>query len=535
MRRIRRLGREGLSVAAAGVLLFAACTETLDAGFNRPHGPLPVDQTNPVILYQDDWSGDWLGEYAVLLASSGGPPLADIIINASKTWGDLGINTSGWNDLVNAASASGLPNIPDVTSSAGVALTMPANGQIDSTTPNNSLGAQHIRDVSSKLSQPNLPVVVVSGTSLTDLADAYLIDHTVVDRVVVVASLGGYSAPNASMNAPNGDMDPWADWIVAQRFRYIQVSAYYDQTGRRHDDGSPQPASKSAGQPVRDQAAQHHQRAASCRSGRASRDGAAGFHGFSPADVARHVRRIRWDPRTAAGARSERQRLGRHPDRGAAGQVEPLADAPRSANVRTLTAIGRRPAARLAPGERCSRRRRQIVAESRAKIPKRPSPRPGLLWQLHPLAAPPSPLPLPPVLPVVPEPPVPETPPLADEPPLPVAPPVAARPPLPVTPPVPLAPPLPVAPLPAAPPVPVTIVPPVPPADPPRPPVPIPPVPEIPPLPVAPPVPWLRCRRSRLFRPIRSRRPSPRFHPFLFPRCRHRRWTRRPVHRTSTS
>jgi len=218
-------------VAAAAVVLFAACTETLDAGFNRPPGPLPVDQTNPVILYEDDWSGDWLGEYAVLLASSGGPLLAGIVVNASKLWGDLSINTSGWNDLVNAARSSGLPNIPDVTSSAGAALTMPANGQIDSTTPNNSAGAQRIRDLSSQLSQPNLPVVVVAGTSLTDLADAYLIDHSVVDRVVVIAALGGYSAPDASMNAPNGDMDPWADWIVAQRFRYIQVSAYYDQTG----------------------------------------------------------------------------------------------------------------------------------------------------------------------------------------------------------------------------------------------------------------------------------------------------------------
>jgi hypothetical protein len=217
-------------VTAAGLLLFAACTETLDAGFNRPRGPLPVDQTNPVILYQDDWSGDWLGEYAALLANSGGPPLAGIVVNASKIWGDLNINTSGWNDLVDAATASGLQNIPPVTSSAGAALTMPANGQIDSTTANNSRGAQLIRDLSSQLSQPNLPVVVVAATSLTDLADAYLIDHSVVDRVVVVASLGGYSAPNATMNAPNGDMDPWADWIVAQRFRYIQVSAYYDQT-----------------------------------------------------------------------------------------------------------------------------------------------------------------------------------------------------------------------------------------------------------------------------------------------------------------
>jgi hypothetical protein len=231
LRRGRPLGTEELWVAAIGAVLFAACTDNLDAGFNRPRGPLPVDQANPVILYQDDWSGDWLGEYAVLLANSGGPPLAGIVINASKIWGDLDINVSGWNDLVNAARSSGLKNIPGVTPSAGAPLVVPADGQIDSTVSNNSAGAQLIRDLSTQLSQPGLPVVVVSATSLTDLADAYLIDHSVVDRVVVVAALGGYSAPNASMNAPNGDMDPWADWIVAQRFRYIQVSAYYDQTG----------------------------------------------------------------------------------------------------------------------------------------------------------------------------------------------------------------------------------------------------------------------------------------------------------------
>ena len=230
MARRRPPGRRGSWAAAVGAVLLAACTETLDAGYNRPPGLLPVDAANPVILYEDDWSGDWLGEYAVLLANSGGPPLVGIVVNASKIWGDLSINASGWNDLVTAAQSSGLPNIPRVTASAGAALTMPSDGQIDSTTPNDSAGAQLIRDVSRDVSQPNLPVVVVSGTSLTDLADAYLVDHTVVDRVVVVASLGGYTAPNASMGAPNGDMDPWADWIVSQRFRYVQVSAYYDQT-----------------------------------------------------------------------------------------------------------------------------------------------------------------------------------------------------------------------------------------------------------------------------------------------------------------
>jgi hypothetical protein len=214
----------GLAVVAS------ACTEILDAGHSLPHG-LPVDERNPVILYQDDWSGDWLGEYAVLFANSGGPPLAGIVVNASKIWTNLSINASGWNDLVAAARSSGLKNIPDVTASAGAPLVRPADGQIASTSPNHSAGAQLIVDVSRGLSTPGRPVVVVAATSLTDIADAYLVDPTVVDRVVVVAALGSFAAPNGIMGGPNGDMDPWADWIVAQRFRYVQVSSYYDQTG----------------------------------------------------------------------------------------------------------------------------------------------------------------------------------------------------------------------------------------------------------------------------------------------------------------
>lgn len=212
-------------------MVASACTEILDAGHSRPHELLPVDERNPVILYQDDWSGDWLGEYAVLFANSGGPPLAGIVVNASKIWTNLNINASGWNDLVAAARSSGLKGIPDVTASAGAPLVRPADGLIDSTAPNHSAGAQLIVDVSRGLSTPERPVVVVAATSLTDIADAYLVDPTVIDRVVVVAALGSFAAPNGIMGGPNGDMDPWSDWIVTQRFRYVQVSSYYDQTG----------------------------------------------------------------------------------------------------------------------------------------------------------------------------------------------------------------------------------------------------------------------------------------------------------------
>jgi hypothetical protein len=225
------VGRFGRGASVLALLAVGGCTETLDAGHSRQHGMLPVDERNPVILYQDDWSGDWLGEYAMLLANSGGPPLAGIVVNASRFWPILSQNASGWKDEIAAARASGLKNIPAVTASAGTQLARPLNGDIDATRPNHSAGAQLIVDVSRQLSTPWRPVVVVSATSLTDIADAYLLDHTVVDRVVVVAALGIFVEPNGTMGGPNGDMDPWADWIVTQRFRYVQVSVYYDQVG----------------------------------------------------------------------------------------------------------------------------------------------------------------------------------------------------------------------------------------------------------------------------------------------------------------
>jgi len=219
-----------LRLTLALALAAVACGGTLDAGRDLPHGLLPVDERNPVIVDNDLATDNWMGVYAVLLANSGGPPLAGIIVNASKYWGDVKANTSGWNDLLMAASSSGLRNLPDVTPSTGTPLARPADGRIDMTPPNRSAGADLIVRLSRRLSLPWRPVVVLAGTQLTNLADAYLMDHSVVDRVVVVAALGSYAAPDGAMSAPNGELDPWADWIVAQRFRYVQVSAFYDQT-----------------------------------------------------------------------------------------------------------------------------------------------------------------------------------------------------------------------------------------------------------------------------------------------------------------
>jgi len=220
------------ALSAAAALSALACEGgSIDLGADLPHGSLPVDERNPVILSNDSATDNWTGEYAMLLANSGGPPLVGIVVNPSTYWPDLATNMSGWNQLIAAARSSGLRNIPDATASGDDPLVRPADGQIKSTTPNQSEGAKLILDLSARLSLPWRPVVVVTGSRLTEVADAYLMDSSVADRVVVVSALGEVASNGTAMGWPNGELDPWADWIVSQRFRYIQINGYYDQLG----------------------------------------------------------------------------------------------------------------------------------------------------------------------------------------------------------------------------------------------------------------------------------------------------------------
>jgi hypothetical protein len=223
------VSRRAVSLHVLLLLTAAACGGTLDAGWNEPRGRLPVDERNPIILCNDGATDNWQGEYAVLFASTGGPSLAGIVINAGWPWTDLDENMTGWQEMVNAARDSGLKGIPDPLASNGPSLARPDDGNIDSTEPNRSEGARFIVETSQQLSMPNRPVVVVTGGGMTDVADAYLMDHALPERVVVVSALGTTKTNGAAMGLPNGQLDTWADVIVAQKFRYVQVSAYsYD-------------------------------------------------------------------------------------------------------------------------------------------------------------------------------------------------------------------------------------------------------------------------------------------------------------------
>jgi hypothetical protein len=224
---------KGWSALAVGLAWAAGgCLEARNLGTSVPHDPrLPVDERNPIVLTNDGPNDNWQGEYAILLANSGGPPLVDIIVNTSGPWPDIDENIAGWRGLVSAAKRSGMRNVPEPITSIGRALVRPASGAIEDTAPNRSEGALRILDKSRTVSLPYRPLVVVTGGRLTDVADAYLIDATVAERVVVVASLGTATSSGGAMGIPNGEMDPWADAIVSARLRFVQVSAYYSQAG----------------------------------------------------------------------------------------------------------------------------------------------------------------------------------------------------------------------------------------------------------------------------------------------------------------
>jgi len=211
----------------------SGCNETFDAGSNHPHGHLPlIDERNPILLVNDSEAENWQGEYAMLLANGGGPRLVGIVVGTSPNAPDVESNITDWRNLVAKAQASGLAGIPDPKESVGEPLKRPASGEIGQTNPNHSGGASAILEAAASYSLPYRPLVVVTGGRLTDVADAYLVDPTVAEKVVVLSSLGRLTdSGGATMGNPNGEMDPWADVIVATRFpNYIQVSAFYDQT-----------------------------------------------------------------------------------------------------------------------------------------------------------------------------------------------------------------------------------------------------------------------------------------------------------------
>jgi hypothetical protein len=210
-------------------LALTGCGGKLDAGYDVPHGALPVDERSAVVMINDGARDNWQGEYAALLASTGQLRLRGLIVNSSAEYPSVETNVLNFREMLWAARESGLEHLPEATASIAPALTRPASGTIEDTVPNGSEGARLILDAAAAHGTAVHPLAIATGGALTDVADAYLLDPTVADRVVVVASLGQTAGEGAQTFEPNGNRDSWATTIVVSRMRYVQVNGYYDQ------------------------------------------------------------------------------------------------------------------------------------------------------------------------------------------------------------------------------------------------------------------------------------------------------------------
>lgn len=221
------LGWPGLGLIAPLGLL--GCSGVLDAGYDTPHGQLPVDERSAMIVLNDGPRDNWQGEYAIVLAAAARLQLVGIVVDGSGVYPDLQENVAGFRRMIEAARQSGMQNLPDPTASVSRMLERPASGSIEDTVPNRSEGARLILDAAARYGSELHPLVIATGSPVTDVADAYLMDPTLPERAVVVSSLGSATDDGALAGVPNGDTDAWATVIVTNRMRYVQVNGFYDQ------------------------------------------------------------------------------------------------------------------------------------------------------------------------------------------------------------------------------------------------------------------------------------------------------------------
>jgi hypothetical protein len=182
---------------------------------------LGVGRDNPLI-YDNDWWFDTPDKnYLWAKTSLGQADLkGNIVTRDLWDWQKGYVYTlqQGMADAeksVGIARRSGLKGIPDPVPGCDAVFERPASGYIRDTKIVPSKGSELIVAEARKASWDK-PLVVFVGGPLNTVANAYLMDPTIADRMVVfMTDLCGY----------NGK-DPWANYIVASRCKLVNYGAH---------------------------------------------------------------------------------------------------------------------------------------------------------------------------------------------------------------------------------------------------------------------------------------------------------------------
>lgn len=128
--------------------------------------------------------------------------------------------------------ASGLKNIPTPVKGSSRELKKPSNGNIDSTVLESSPGADLIIQ-EAKLSTPEKPLVIFMGGQSSTVANAYLKDNTIADRVVLFHINGYWNGGTDGYNTA----DEWATYILIKRMKYVCVNVKFPENRKYWYDG----------------------------------------------------------------------------------------------------------------------------------------------------------------------------------------------------------------------------------------------------------------------------------------------------------
>lgn len=199
-----------------------------DAGVVEPpfFGP-----ANPVIYINDYPRSVYTDAYIYALAANKDIQLRGVISSGNDCHCDNGDNYPISNtpatrtEWIRAAREAGFQNIPDNTNGTqGPALEEPSSRKPADTVRIGSAGTDLILR-EARLATPERPLLLVVGTSLTTIADAYLADPSITKRVVI-AALAGLSAE--SLDDGNGGSDRWATQLVVSSFRVFLFPSTLD-------------------------------------------------------------------------------------------------------------------------------------------------------------------------------------------------------------------------------------------------------------------------------------------------------------------
>lgn len=178
--------------------------------------------TDCPVIYDNDWWRDVTDQFYLWAHAS----LGDVDLRGNVVSRDMWNWQGGYQfkmeqsledakRAVGIARRSGMKNIPDPVAGANLAFARPTSGKIEDTKVIRSVGSDLIVAEARKASSEK-PLVVFVGGPINTVANAYLIDPSIAECMIVcMTDLRGY----------NGK-DKWANHIVATRCRLINYGAH---------------------------------------------------------------------------------------------------------------------------------------------------------------------------------------------------------------------------------------------------------------------------------------------------------------------